>query len=449
MSHYAHIFDQIWKDKKFRQLDDSGQKLFIALITSPSSNMIGYYNCALAYILHDLGWDETKFRKNMSDLEKLELAYYDYNSEVAFVRNFLKYNKVETIKQVVGAYSQAKSVPPSYLFLRFYQAWKTFAEDLYKANTAERLAEAKDEAKTNQIHRAIAELNRISKGMQKILHDTEISTIDTPNDILINTPTDTPNDILINTPTDTPIAREVIHNAYTPIDTPNDKGTDIQQQQQQQQQKQKLKDPPSFPPGEFREGETPSQAEATVEDCGKDMHPSGIAEDDEGASPAQGQLFDGPDVALREKAKGTLGPPLCPHEAVIALYHEILPELPKVRDWGKNARAQLGARWNENVERQSLGWWREYFESIRSMNWLMGRVPSKDGQEPFKADMLWLVGVKNMDKVFSGRYLRGKSSDMPPSARSPKPQSLEDYMREMGDDPLGLHKDAKGGVEIL
>jgi hypothetical protein len=205
--------------------------------------------------------------------------------------------------------------------------------------------------------------------------------------------------------------------------------------------------PPS-PPGVCREEKSLSQAEA-VKDCSKGMIPSGIAEDDAGASPAQGLLFDDPDVSAQQGAKHKTKPPACPHEAIVALYHEILPELPKTREWSKGAKDQLHARWSENAKRQSLGWWREYFESIRGMDWLMGRIPSSDGRESFKADLLWLVGVKNMAKVFSGRYRRGKSGDMPYNSKNRKGQSLEDYMRDMGDDPLGLHTGAEGGVTIL
>jgi hypothetical protein len=208
------------------------------------------------------------------------------------------------------------------------------------------------------------------------------------------------------------------------------------------------KDTPPTPPGEPEEGELHSLAETVPENCSKDMMLSGKAEDDEGASPAQELLlfFDGTDVTQREKAGETEdpGPAPCPHEAIIALYHEILPELPKIRAWGKTEKRQLNGRWNESAERQSLDWWREYFESIRSMDWLMGRVPDRDGREPFRADMLWLVGVKNMAKISAGRYRRGKSRDAP----NAKNQSLAEYMSELGDDPLGLHTEAKGGSEI-
>jgi hypothetical protein len=124
-------------------------------------------------------------------------------------------------------------------------------------------------------------------------------------------------------------------------------------------------------------------------------------------SVKQAFLFDDPDLGRREAKKTVRDKPSpvpqCPHESIIALYHEILPELPKVREWGKTCRKYLDARWTENPERQNLDWWCEYFTSIRSMNWLMGLVPRED-QSPFRADMEWLVRPANMTKILNGRY---------------------------------------------
>jgi hypothetical protein len=103
-----------------------------------------------------------------------------------------------------------------------------------------------------------------------------------------------------------------------------------------------------------------------------------------------------------------------------------LPELPRVREWGKASRSHLNARWRERSDRQNLGWWRDYFEFIRSMDWLMGRVPSKDRRDPFRADLLWLSGAQNMDKVLSGRYVRGQPPRASPGRDEPKPRTYEE-----------------------
>lgn len=98
-------------------------------------------------------------------------------------------------------------------------------------------------------------------------------------------------------------------------------------------------------------------------------------------------------------------PPACPHEAIIALYHEILPMLPKVKAWGEPRRAMLRARWREDKSRQDLAWWRGYFARVAESDFLCGRCPPRsDGRPPFEADLEWLIKPANFVKVLEGRY---------------------------------------------
>lgn len=90
-------------------------------------------------------------------------------------------------------------------------------------------------------------------------------------------------------------------------------------------------------------------------------------------------------------------PPACPHQEIIDLYHEILPELRRVREWSKTRQAKLRTRWRENAERQSLDWWRSYFEAVRRSDFLMVR---KSGG----TDLEWLVQPTNMVKVLEGKF---------------------------------------------
>jgi hypothetical protein len=103
--------------------------------------------------------------------------------------------------------------------------------------------------------------------------------------------------------------------------------------------------------------------------------------------------------------------PPCPHQAVIALYHEVLPECPKVREWTDGRRGYLQARWREkfaqgkyrNVE-QGLRWWRKYFDHVRQSKFLTGQADGRAGRRPFVADLEWLLKPQNFAKVIEGRY---------------------------------------------
>lgn len=93
--------------------------------------------------------------------------------------------------------------------------------------------------------------------------------------------------------------------------------------------------------------------------------------------------------------------PECPHQEIIALYHEILPECPQVRDWTPARAAQLRGRWNEDPRRQSLDYWRQFFEYVKGCGFLVGRG---GGNRPFVADLEWLTKSKNFTKVREGKY---------------------------------------------
>lgn len=116
-----------------------------------------------------------------------------------------------------------------------------------------------------------------------------------------------------------------------------------------------------------------------------------------------------------EQAGGADAPsaPSCPHQAIIDLYHETCPALRKVGDWTPERQKLLRSRWREKPERQSLEWWRGYFERVAGSDFLCGRTENSD----FTADLEWLVRPKNMPKVLEGKYDNGGRAN---GARKPK-----------------------------
>jgi hypothetical protein len=91
----------------------------------------------------------------------------------------------------------------------------------------------------------------------------------------------------------------------------------------------------------------------------------------------------------------------CPHDSIVDLYHEVLPNLPRIKEWTPSRQSLLRARWNENKERQSVEWWRKFFSDVSQSDFLMGKV------NEFKADLEWLIRPKNFPKVLEGRYSKG------------------------------------------
>lgn len=91
----------------------------------------------------------------------------------------------------------------------------------------------------------------------------------------------------------------------------------------------------------------------------------------------------------------------CPHQEIIALYHEVLPQCPQVRDWTTARATQLRARWNEESSRQDLAYWRRFFEYVAGCDFLVGRGA---GNKPFFADLEWMTKAANFTKIREAKY---------------------------------------------
>ena len=91
--------------------------------------------------------------------------------------------------------------------------------------------------------------------------------------------------------------------------------------------------------------------------------------------------------------------PDCPHQEIISVYHEVLPQCPKVRDWTQARQTQLRTRWNESADRQNLDYWRRLFEYVGECDFLTGRTA-----KPFFADLEWITKTANFTKIRERKY---------------------------------------------
>lgn len=122
------------------------------------------------------------------------------------------------------------------------------------------------------------------------------------------------------------------------------------------------------------------------------------------------------------------GPPPCPFTALVGLYHEILPELPRVKSLSAQRQTLARGRWREAWQSEKrnhrprdqtalLAYFRRYFSLVRECDFLMGRV--KD----WRADFEWLLRPSNFAKVIEDRYLSNQGELF-----SPNPlEALHDY----------------------
>lgn len=98
------------------------------------------------------------------------------------------------------------------------------------------------------------------------------------------------------------------------------------------------------------------------------------------------------------KGEKKLGPPDCPQQEIIAIYHEVLPELPPVNDWPDSSADSLRKQWRKAKERQDLEWWRTFFAYIRKCPFLLGE------KNDFQASLGWMVKPANFAKIVNGNY---------------------------------------------
>ncbi len=96
-------------------------------------------------------------------------------------------------------------------------------------------------------------------------------------------------------------------------------------------------------------------------------------------------------------------PPPCPHEAIVALYHEILPANPVIKIWDGSRADALRTRWREDPKRQNLEYWERFFRHVAASPFLTGKVEGKDGRV-FLPGLEWLVKASNFAKIIEGRY---------------------------------------------
>ena len=117
-------------------------------------------------------------------------------------------------------------------------------------------------------------------------------------------------------------------------------------------------------------------------------------------------------VVIKEP-KGSLSEallPPCQHQKVIDLFHEVLPELPRVLIWNKTREGLLKSRWRERAAQdkwktvdEGLEFFRSYFDYVRKSKFLMGKVTGS-GKRPFECELEWLIRPNNWVKVLEGKY---------------------------------------------
>ena len=108
---------------------------------------------------------------------------------------------------------------------------------------------------------------------------------------------------------------------------------------------------------------------------------------------------------------------LCPHQAIIDLYHEALPNNPKCKVLTAARKATIKARWNEaakltckpfgySTRDDGLNAWRAFFDICADSDFLTGKAPGTGGRPPFVAGIDFLMSASGFAKTLENNYHR-------------------------------------------
>jgi len=91
-----------------------------------------------------------------------------------------------------------------------------------------------------------------------------------------------------------------------------------------------------------------------------------------------------------------------PFQKIVDCYHQVLPMLPRCIKLSTARKGQIRARWLDGID--NMDEWEAFFKRIAMSAFLTGRVPGRDEQAPFRADLQWVTKEGNFLKILEGKY---------------------------------------------
>jgi DnaD/phage-associated family protein len=126
---YATVRTEIWRNPDFRGLPKDLKMLFLYLLTSEHSNMIGYYYLPIAYIHHDTQFPYEQVPSLLRDLCDREKIHYDFEREVVLIEKYIDQNPLRGDNHRRGAELACATVPKGPLLERFVECACLYAPE--------------------------------------------------------------------------------------------------------------------------------------------------------------------------------------------------------------------------------------------------------------------------------------------------------------------------------
>lgn len=129
---YVKVATKFWTDEKTIELTPPTKLLHLYILTSPHSNMAGYYRLPKAYIKADLELSDKQLDKGFNKLLDIGLIKYCPKSSVILIPNYYKYNSIQNKNQAKGAANRTSELPKNSLVEDYKEVINSYADNYKK-----------------------------------------------------------------------------------------------------------------------------------------------------------------------------------------------------------------------------------------------------------------------------------------------------------------------------
>lgn len=136
---YRKIDPRIWKDEKFRSLDESEKLVAIYCVTA-QSNRIGIFTFSPAMASEDLGTLPPTFAKRFGNVCRTLIWEWDSTSRVLYLPTWWKYNRPDNVNVMAGCLHDLDDLPASPLVEKFLGN-SVYLPDTFAAVLTKRMGE--------------------------------------------------------------------------------------------------------------------------------------------------------------------------------------------------------------------------------------------------------------------------------------------------------------------
>ncbi len=94
--------EALWGSKRFLAASDKAKLAYVYFLSNTHSNSIGAYRIPDGYALVDLGWTRDEYVAARTELEAVELIYFDDDTSVVYVANWFRHSPPQNEKHAQG-----------------------------------------------------------------------------------------------------------------------------------------------------------------------------------------------------------------------------------------------------------------------------------------------------------------------------------------------------------